>query len=600
VTEMVGKENKCASTGADVVADVLSAFGVPAVTFIPGEGILELIEALAVRAPVIRLASFRHEAGMAYAAQAIGQVSNQPGVCFAARAPGALNTTLAIHTAYTDSAPLIMIIGQASAEASGREAMLNVDDFQRVFGPLTKWVGMIDAPERIGEMLARAWHIAMTGRRGPVVLVLPENVAQHRLTEDQAQGKAQNAASNKPWPTPQLPSPVRPAIGTADLARLEALLAHSLRPVMLVGGTGWDASALQDLTRLAAHHAVPIATTYRRRDLIDHDDAGFIGEIGLGVDPALAKRIAGADLLIVLNGRLGELNTVAAGAFKGFTLLDPQAEKTDTSLQLVHIHADANELNAVYRADLAVQADANSFVSSWVAASGLGSSSRSPVLTLTPEQFAARQQWRRAARQDRLAYIESGRCEGPLDLRVVYATLDAALAPDALVTSGAGAYALWPQRYLRHRGLGTQLGPKSGAMGYGLSAAVGAGLVINPKRQLIAIAGDGCLMMHVEELETAVRLGLSLLLIVINNSTYGAIDAAQKRMFGRSTGTALGTIDFTALGRAFGAMAWTVSETAEFAPALQQALATAGVKVLELRVPTSVGKPLPSLNTLQK
>ena len=614
MAERVGKENQVI-TGADFVADVLRAFGVPVVTFIPGEGILELIDALAVRAPAIRLASFRHEAGMVYAAQAIGQLTHQPGICFAARAPGALNTTLAIHTAYTDSAPLIMIIGQASAEASGREAMLNVDDFQRVFGPLTKWVGMIDAPERIGEMLARAWHVAMSGRRGPVVLVLPENVAQQRFAVDTAQANAANVtnaanaanvtnstneAADARWPVarlPRLPMPVRPAIGSADMASLQALLTQSVRPVLLVGGTGWDASALRDLTVLASHYSVPIATTYRRRDLINHDDAGFIGEIGLGVDAALAKQIADADLLIVVNGRLGELNTVAAGAFKGFTLLDPLEEKTGNAMQLVHIHADASELNVFYRADLAVQADANSCVSSWRAASGGEALSAGTPLALSPEQFAARQQWCRDARQDRLAFIESGRCEGPVDLRMVYATLDAALAPDALVTSGAGAYALWPQRYLRHRGVGTQLGPKSGAMGYGLAAAVGAGLVIDPKRQLVAIAGDGCLMMHVEELETAVRMGLSLLLIVINNSTYGAIDAAQRRMFGRATGTALGAIDFTALGRAFGAIAWTVSETAEFAPALQQALASPGVKVLELRVPTSVGKPLPSLNT---
>jgi acetolactate synthase-1/2/3 large subunit len=573
-----------ARRGADIVADVLSAFGVPAVTFIPGEGILELIDAIAVRAPSIRLASFRHEAGMAYAAEAIGQLTDQPGFCFAARAPGALNTTLAIHTAYTDSAPLIMIVGQAHAEASGREAMLNVDDFQRVFGPLTKWVGMIDAPERIGEMLARAWHVAMSGRRGPVVLVLPENVAQASVIVRD----------------PSLPRPVRPAIGAADLVALQALVTQSRQPVLVAGGTGWTASALTTLRALAARHLVPLATTYRRRDLVDHDDAVFIGEIGLGVDPALAKRIAESDLIIVLNGRLGELNTVAAGVFKGFTLLDPLADETETSQRLVHIHPDVNELNIVYRPDLAVQCDPNGFVAAWQAASDAHASDTyasdtTAAVWCEPDQQTARRQWCGAARQDRLRFIDEGRSEGPVDLRAVYATLDATLKPDALVTSGAGAYALWPQWYLRHRAYGTQLGPKSGAMGYGLSAAVGAGLVLDPERQLVAIAGDGCLMMHVEELETAVRLGLSLLLMVINNSTYGAIDAAQRRMFGRTTGTALGTIDFKALAAAFGARAWAVSATEDFAPALLEALAMPGVKVIELRVPASVGKPLPSL-----
>ncbi|WP_260854192.1 thiamine pyrophosphate-dependent enzyme [Paraburkholderia sp. BCC1886] len=557
--------------GAAILADALSGFGVPAVTFIPGEGILELVDALAVRAPSIRLASFRHEAGMAYAAQAIGQMSDQPGICLAARAPGALNTTLAIHTAYTDSAPLIMIVGQAGSESSGREAMLNPDDFQRVFGPLTKWVGVIDAPERIGEMLTRAWHVAMTGRRGPVVLVMPEDIAQQRAVVAD----------------PVLPRLPRPAIASADLATLRDMMTHAKQPVLLVGGTGWQADALLELTVLAARHAIPVATTYRRRDLIDHDDAGFIGEIGLGVDAALARRIAEADLLIVLNGRLGELNTVGAGSFKGFTLIDP-ARARSGAFRLVQIHAEANELNAVYHPDLAVQSDPNGFVAAWAESSGTSAG----AAWCAPELRDARGEWCAAARRDRLAFIESGRCEGPVDLRSVYATLDAALEPDALVTSGAGAYAVWPQRYLKHRRYHTQLGPKSGAMGYGLSAAIGAALTPSAPRQIVAIAGDGCLMMHAEELETAVRLGLSLLVIVVNNCSYGAIDGAQRRMFGRATGTALGAVDFAAFARAFGADGATVTDTAGFAPALARALALPGVKLIEVRVPSTVGKPL--------
>lgn len=561
-----------ARNGAEILADALRGFDVPVVSFIPGEGILDLVDALAVRAPSIRLASFRHEAGMAYAAQAIGQLSDRPGICLAARAPGALNTTLAIHTAYTDSAPLIMIVGQASVESSGREAMLNADDFQRVFGPLTKWIGVVDAPARIGEMLARAWHVAMTGRRGPVVLVMPENVAQERTVV----------------PDPVLPNLPRPAIGNADLTVLRDMLSHACRPVLLVGGTGWQAGALRELTALAARHAVPVATTYRRRDLIDHDDAGFIGEIGLGVDAALAARIAEADLLIVLNGRLGELNTVGAGSFKGFTLLDPARRPGCDAQRLVHLHAEASEINTVYHPDLAVQCEPNGFVASWSEMTA----AQDDAAWLAPELAETRAQWRDDARRDRLAFIESGRCEGPLDLRAVYATLDAALEPDALITSGAGAYAVWPQRYLKHCRYGTQLGPKSGAMGYGLSAAIGAALTSGTPRQIVAIAGDGCLMMHAEELETAVRLGVSLLVVVVNNCSYGAIDSAQRRMFGRSTGTALGPIDFAALARAFGADGTTVTDTAGFAPALERALHLPGVKLIELRVPASVGKPL--------
>ncbi|MDE1181916.1 thiamine pyrophosphate-dependent enzyme [Paraburkholderia sp.] len=559
-------------SGAEILADALRGFGVPMVSLIPGEGILELVDALAVRAPSIRLASFRHEAGMAYAAQAAGQLSGVPGICLAARAPGALNTTLAIHTAYTDSAPMIMVIGQASMDVSGREAMLNADDFQRVFGPLTKWVGVIDSPARIGEMLSRAWHVALSGRRGPVVLVMPENVAQQRVVVRD----------------PLLPKLPQPAISTADMATFRERVTHAKQPVLVAGGTGWTDASLRSLTALAARHVIPVATTYRRRDLIDHDDAGFIGEIGLGVDPALAKRIADADLLIVLNGRLGELNTVGAGSFKGFTLLDPARETGGDAMHLVHLHADANEINTVYRADLAVQVEPNGFVASWLDATSTSDDSA----WIAPAVRDARTQWRDDARRDRLRFIESGRCEGPVDLRAIYATLDAALQPDAVVTSGAGSYAVWPQRYLKHRRYGTQLGPKSGAMGYGLSAAIGAALTLGPDRQVVAIAGDGCLMMHAEELETAVRLRISLLLIVVNNCSYGAIDGAQRRMFGRATGTALGAIDFAAFARSFGADGVTVTDTAGFAPALQRALDAPGVKLIELRVPSSVGKPL--------
>ncbi|MFP3605866.1 thiamine pyrophosphate-dependent enzyme [Paraburkholderia sp. SIMBA_053] len=556
-------------SGARIVAEVLGAYGVPAVTFIPGEGILEIVDALACHTPRIALASFRHEAGMAYAAQAIGQLSGQPGVCLAARAPGALNTALAVHTAFTDSAPMILIVGQTSRAVSGREAMLNADDFQRVFGPLAKWVGLIDAPERIGEMFARAWHVALSGRRGPVVLVIPEDVAQ-----------AQARLS-----TPALPRLPTPSIARADLGRLRGMLQSALRPMIIVGGTGWQRASLETLAALARRHVVPVATTYRRRDLIDHDDAVFVGEIGIGIDPALARRVREADLLIVLNGRLGELNTLGEG-FKGYALIEPDAGRRGNAQRLVHIHADAGELNAVYQADLALLAQADAAVDAWQEASA------ADAPWCDPQALDARRGWLGALRAERLAYVTGGRCEGPLDLRAVYATLDATLDDDAVVTSGAGAYAIWPQRYLTHHRPGTQLGPKSGAMGYGLAAAIGAALVLEPARQIVAIAGDGCLMMHAEELETAVRLGISLLVLVVNNRAYGAIDGAQRRLFGRTTGTELGNIDFAAFARAFGVKSWAVEETVAFSPALDAAIAESGVRLIELCVPRSVGKPL--------
>lgn len=545
-----------ARSGAAILADALQRFDVPVIHFIPGEGILELVDALATRAPSIRLASFRHEAGMAYAAQAIGQLSGQPGVCLAARAPGALNTTLAIHTAHTDSAPLVMIVGQADMQGAEREAMLGVAHFHQVFGPLAKWVGLIESAARIPEMLARAWHIALSGRRGPVVLVLPENVSREL---------ADVADLPRPAPMAAAPAP-------QDIARFMDMLAQARRPFLIVGGTGWRNEALRTLATLAQAHGLPIATTYRRRDLVDHAAANFAGEIGLGIDKALAARIAQADLVVMLNGRLGELNTVGAGAFSGFTLWTPPQQAN----ALVHIHPEPAELNATYRADLAIPADANAFVDAWAAAS---------------DAVPADSAWVREARAERLAFIESGSCPGPLDLRAIYVLLDETLPDDALVTSGAGAYATWPQRYLRHRRPGTQLGPKSGAMGYGLSAAIGAAL-LEPRRPVVAIAGDGCFMMHAEELETAVRLGIDLLVLVVNNRAYGAIESAQRRQFGRATGTALGTIDFAAFAGSLGARGEAVETTEAFAPALRRALASDGVRLIELRVPFTVTKPV--------
>lgn len=558
-------------SGADILADTLAAFAVPIVTFIPGEGILDLLDAIEERAASIALCSFRHEAGMAYAAQAIGQLSGQPGVCLAARAPGALNTCLALHTAYTDSAPMVMIVGQASTAHLEREAFLGADDYHRTFGAISKWVGLILAPERIPEMLSRAWQIALSGRRGPVVLVLPEDVATRRVEED--------AASTVIAPGIPAPGPA-----AHELLGLRDALARAQRPLLLLGGTGWREDGLAAISGVAHALGLPMATSYRRRDLVDHDDALFIGEIGLGADPGLAAQVAAADLLIVVNARLGELNTVAAGAFEGFSLLSPQ----QAANCLVHIHPGSAELNSVYQAHLVIQADPNTFALAWLAdlqrvdieASG------------TANHFKS--DWARQGRLARQSFVTSGSCPGELDLRQVCTELARQLGADGLLTSGAGAYAVWTQRYVPHHRVGTQLGPKSGAMGYGLSAAIGAGLLARAQarpRRIVALAGDGCFMMHAEELETALRLGLDLVVIVINNSCYGAIDVTQRKRFGRAIGTRLTSIDFAAFARAFGARGETVSKTARFGAALESAFDAGGVSLIELRVDQTLGKP---------
>lgn len=557
-------------SGADILADTLGDFGVRVVTHVPGEGILEILDALATRVPQVGLASFRHEAGMAFAAQAIGQLTGTPGICLAARAPGALNTCLAVHTADTDSAPMILIIGQAATESAEREAFLG-NEFQTTFGGLAKWVAQIPDAARIPEFISRAWHTAISGRPGPVVLILPEDVAKQCARA----------------PVLQAPQRTASAIDAVDAQSIVAALRRAKRPLLLVGGTGWSAQGLEDLVSVAQGYEVPVVTAYRRRDLFDHAHPNFGGETGIGIAPTLARRFAEADVIVVLGARLGELNTFGANVFRGFSLIEPPRPKC----VLIHVHPGETELNKAYQADLAVAVRPEAVLAAL--ARIVESEESGDVDPPSPPDAAvlARLAWLDAVRQERNAFVGSGECPGPIDLRKVYAHLRDRLPDDTVVTSGAGAYAIWPQRYFPHRRPNTQLGPKSGAMGYGLPAAIGAAL-LGDRPPPVAIAGDGCFLMHAEELESAVRLGLRLLVLVANNRAYGAIRASQQRMFGREVGTQLGNVDFVAYARSFGAQAWRVDATDAFAPALDAALAHDGVSLIELVLPDTLTKPL--------
>ena len=557
-------------SGADILADTLAEFGVRVVTHVPGEGILEILDALASRTPQIRLASFRHEAGMAFAAQAMGQLSGMPGVCLAARAPGALNTCLALHTADTDSAPMILIVGQASTEAAEREAFLG-NEFHAAFGALVKWVAQIPDAARIPEFVSRAWHTAISGKPGPVVLILPEDVAlQQRVA-------------------PSLCAPQRAgtSIDMGDAHAIAEALSRSVRPILWVGGTGWSPQGLGDLVKVAERYQVPVVTSYRRRDLMDNAHPHFCGEIGIGISAGLARRFAEADLVLVLGARMGELNTFGADVFKGFSLLRPPKP----SCKLIHVHPGQGELNNAYQADLAICTRPEPVLA---ALALLADARRAHDATCTATSDApgtARLAWVESCRRDREQFVVTGACPGPVDLRAIYAHLRETLPDDTVVTSGAGAYAMWPQRYFPHRLPNTQLGPKSGAMGYGLAAAIGAALHGGCDRP-VAIAGDGCFLMHGEELESAVRLGLRLLVLVANNRSYGAIRASQQRMFGREVGTRLGSVDFVSYAVSFGARAWRVTTTDEFAPALDAALSHDGASLIELVLPDTLTKPV--------
>ena len=545
-------------TGAALLADLIARWtadgsaGAAPVFHVPGEGALELLDAMGRTA--LQLVTCRHEGGMAYMAQAAGHLRDQPGLCVVGRAPGALNAALALHTAWTDAAPMILIIGQATTRQSGREAFLG-PEFHAALSPMAKWVGEVTDAARLPEAMQRAWSVAMGGQRGPVVLVVAEDVWHQTV----------------PVPPP-LPRPVTVAadVPPAQAAQVASLLAAAERPVLVVGGTGWAAADLAGLRDFAETLGLPVVTSYRRRDLMPAASPAMCGELGIGADPALIGLIGQADLLIVAGMRLGEINTFAAGGFAGYGLLQaPQPVQ-----RLVHIHPDVTELNRVFGADPAICA-------------------RPASLFAQLDGVAARPDWagwRDRLHAARLAFTTGAPGTGPVDLRAVCAALRAALPEDAVIAVGAGAYAHWPQRYLPHQRPGTCLGPKSGAMGYGLPAAIGAAASL-PSRRVVAIAGDGCFLMHGEELATAVLHRLPVVVIVINNSSFGAIAASQQRMFGQSTGTDLTPVDFAAYARSMGAAGWRVTDTAGFAPALAQALALNAPALIEIVTGPEALKP---------
>ena len=532
-------------TGAQLFARTLRHWDCGPVFHVPGEGILEALDALAaVGTPLI---SCRHEAGMAYMAQAAGHVLDKPGICLAGRAPGALNAALALHTAFTDAAPMILIIGQPPLRQAGREPFLD-NDFSLAFAPVAKWIGTCSEAARLPEILSRAWATAMTGQRGPVVVAISEDVWAQTVD------------------VPVLSPPVvaRPRVPSTDADAIATLLAGADNPVLVVGGTGWSADGVAALRDFAETTGLPVVTSYRRRDLMPADHPCFAGELGIGADPAVLDAVARADLVIVAGMRLGEINTFGAGVFEGFRLLAaPQPAQT-----LVHIHADASELNRVYRATLPVCADAETLFEP------LG-------LSLSAHSLPDWAPWRAALRAARETFATGRPGKGPIDMREVCRVLREALPPDAMLTVGAGAYAHWPQRYFPHAVHGTQLGPKSGAMGYGLSAAIGVQASC-PGRRVVAMAGDGCFLMHGEELATAVLHKLPVTVIVVNNSCYGAIAASQSRHFGRTVGTDLSPVDLAAYARAFGAEGFRVETTEAFAPALAAALAANAPALVEL------------------
>ncbi len=530
-----------ARTGGRAIVDALAANGVDTVFCVPGESFIAVLDAL-YDAAGIRTIACRHEAGAAHMAEADGKLTGRPGIAFVTRAPGATHASIGVHIARQDSTPMILFVGQVARGMQGREAFQEID-YAQVFGGLAKWAAEIDDARRIPELVTRAFHVAMSGRPGPVVLALPEDMLRDVVEVDDLPPATRTAAHP----------------GAGEMARVRSMLAAAQRPLMILGGSGWDEEACGAVRRFAERNALATACSFRRQALFDNRDPCYVGDLGLGPNPALAERVRTADLILAVGGRLGEIPT------SGYTLVEAPRPRQ----RLVHVHADPDELGRVFAADLAINAGPAEFAHALDA--------------LEPIPAPAWLEWTAAARRDYEAALEPGKPRTGLDMARVVRYLDERLPEDAILCNGAGNYTTWLHRFFRYKRFGTQLGPTAGAMGYGFPAAIGAKLR-NPGRVVVALAGDGCFLMTGQELATAVQYGANVVALVVNNGMYGTIRMHQERAYpGRVSATDLVNPDFAAFARAFGAHGALVTRTEEFAPAFEAALAAGTPALIELR-----------------
>ncbi len=544
-------------TGGTLLVRALEQLGAERVFCVPGESYLPVLDAL--HDASIPVTVCRQEGGAAMMAEAFGKMSGRPGICMVTRGPGATNAAAGVHVAQQDSTPMILFVGQIETGMRGRDAFQEVD-YRQFFGGMAKWVAEIEDPARIPEMLSRAYHVATSGRPGPVVLALPEDMLAE--TAEVA----------------ELPAfvPVETHPSLAQMADLQKRLWAAERPLAILGGSRWSEAARAAFTRFAERFRLPVACSFRRQMLFDNLHDNYAGDVGIGINPKLADRVREADLLLLVGGRLSEMPS------QSYALLDiPLPGQT-----LVHVHAGAEELGRVYLPDLAVHATPNGFCA---ALEGLQ----------PPNEIA----WEGAAETAHADYLAwSGarpQVPGALQMAQVMDWLEENLPDDAILTNGAGNYATWVHRFHRFRRLNTQLAPTSGSMGYGLPAAI-AGKLKYPGRDVVCFAGDGCLQMTMQEFGTACQDRADIILVVVDNGMYGTIRMHQERDFpGRVSATTLVNPDFAALARAYGAHAETVERAEDFGPAFERARAAGTAALLHLKLDPEAITPIRSLSQIR-
>lgn len=525
--------------GGRMLVDCLLAQGCDRIFTVPGESFLAVLDALH-DSPEIETIVCRQEGGAAFMACADGTMTGRPGVCFVTRGPGATNASIGVHVAMQDSQPMLLFIGDVDRGMKDREGFQEVD-FGQMFGPLAKLVLRIDDPRRIPEYVARAWATAQSGRPGPVVVALPEDMLLEEIS-----GIA---------PRPQVHRPAQ-AVCPDAMATMMRMIEDAAAPIAIVGGAGWHTKAREHFTRFAERIGLPVAGAFRRQDAIPNSSKAWAGNLGYGPNPKLVERIKQADLVLAVGARLGEATT------DSYTLITPE----HPGQILVHVHPDPDELGRVYRADLAICADMAEFAE----AADLWDNDIVPF----DAGSEAHEQW--------LEWTTAKPAPYPLDMAACVTAMRATIADDAIICNGAGNFSGWWHRYWHYNGFPTQLAPTAGAMGYGVPAAVAAALR-HPERTVVALAGDGDFLMNGQELATAVQYGCEMLVILVDNSTYGTIRMHQEREFpARVCGTSLANPDFAALAQAYGGWGKRIETTEQFVSGLEEANSRKGLRLLHL------------------
>ena len=546
-------------TGGEILIDALRINGVERAFCVPGESYLAALDALHDAKEDIELIVCRQEGGATYMAEAYAKLTGKPGIAFVTRGPGATNASVGIHTAFQDSTPMILFIGQVASDQVEREAFQEVD-YRRMFGQMAKWVVQIDDVARIPELVSQAFHRAVNGRPGPVVVALPEDMlTDHASVSDVPAHKK-----------------IEISAGAEQLQELTELVKQAERPVVMLGGSGWDKQAVADMEAFCTANNLPVATSFRCQDLFNNALSNYAGELGTSANPKLIQSIKDSDLLLVIGARIGEMTSA------GYTMVNiPVPDQ-----KLIHVHSGAEELGRVYYPTLPINATMAAFAKQLRALGKIGS-----------DKWAS---WTAELNKNYNDNLQHAPIPGNVQMGEIMQWMRANLPEDTIMTTGAGNYTAWPHRFYQYKTFRTQLGATNGSMGYGVPAAIAAKLT-DRDRTVIAFAGDGCFMMNGQELATAMQYDARVVFIVVNNGMYGTIRMHQERTYpGRVSGTALANPDFAALAQAYGLHGEVVENTDEFFPAFERSVASGKPALIEIRIDQEAITPKMSLSAMRE